>query len=156
MKRQVLLFIVGSMAFLALATSARVEGGELSPHRLNFFDKRGYFPPPFKAAVHELVDTKQALVQAKADEKKFKEDLPDLQKQSSEAEAKVADLRKELDQYDRPEDKDFATLQTKMNDAGANPEEQRMLALMARLMAEDHAPAEAFRRLEIAEPAKAA
>ena len=35
-------------------------------------------------------------------------------------------------------------------------QEQRMLALMARLMAEDHAPAEAFRRLEIAEPAKAA
>jgi arylsulfatase A-like enzyme len=35
-------------------------------------------------------------------------------------------------------------------------QEQRMLALMARLMAEDHAPSEAFRRLEIAEPAKAA
>jgi arylsulfatase A-like enzyme len=35
-------------------------------------------------------------------------------------------------------------------------QEQRMLALMARLMAEDHAPPEAFRRLEIAEPAKAA
>ena len=35
-------------------------------------------------------------------------------------------------------------------------QERRMLALMARLMAEDHAPPEAFRRLEIAEPAKAA
>ncbi len=32
-------------------------------------------------------------------------------------------------------------------------QEQRMLALMARLMAEDDAPPEAFRRLEIAEPA---
>jgi arylsulfatase A-like enzyme len=31
-------------------------------------------------------------------------------------------------------------------------QEQRMLALMARLMAEDDAPSEAFRRLEIAEP----
>ena len=35
-------------------------------------------------------------------------------------------------------------------------QEQRMLALMARLMVEDHAPPEAFRRLEITEPAKAA
>jgi arylsulfatase A-like enzyme len=35
-------------------------------------------------------------------------------------------------------------------------QEQRMLALMARLMAEDDAPPEAFRRLEIAVPAMAA
>jgi arylsulfatase A-like enzyme len=35
-------------------------------------------------------------------------------------------------------------------------QEQRMLALMAGLMAEDNAPPEAFRRLEITEPAKAA
>ncbi len=32
-------------------------------------------------------------------------------------------------------------------------QEQRMLALMARLMAENDAPPEAFRRLEMAEPA---
>jgi hypothetical protein len=35
-------------------------------------------------------------------------------------------------------------------------QEHRLLALMARLMAEDDAPPEAFRRLEIAPPAKAA
>jgi len=129
MKRQIIFFVMmESVAFFLTVTSGHVEGSELSPQRLNFFDKRGYFPPSFKAAVHELVDTKQALVQAKVDAKKFKESLPDLQKQSSDAEVKVASLQQELALYDHPEEKDFTTLQARMNDAGAKPEEQLMLA----------------------------
>jgi len=129
MKHYFLFFIMleGVLFFLA-PMSGYVKGSELSPERLNLFDRRGYFTPGFKVAIHELVETQQALSQAAIDEKKFKQDLPDLQKRSAEAEAKVGVLQKELALYDHPEEKDFANLQAKMNDAATKVEDQIILA----------------------------
>ena len=129
MKRQLSLFVVLANAgfFLALAVG-QARAGELSSERLDFFDQRGYFTLGFKAAVHELVDTQQAIVDAKRDEKKLRDQLPGLQKQSSDADAKVTSLQQELAQYDHPEEKDFTALQASMNNASAKPQEQLMLA----------------------------
>ena len=91
-------------------------------------DQLGYFTPGFKAAVHDLVDTKHAMVEANADQKKLTLELPDLQKQAADAEAKVGSLRQELAKYEHPEETDFVALQNKMNDANAKPEEQIALA----------------------------
>jgi chromosome segregation ATPase len=118
---------VGGSVFLAIM-SGQAEASQLSHERLAFFDERGYFTPAFKAAIHELVETRQAIAQASEEEKKLKNELPGLQKQSGEDEAKVAGLQQELAQYDHPEERDFAMLQARMNDAAAKPEEQIMLA----------------------------
>ena len=129
MKRCLFFFVLMESAgfFLGLM-SGHVEGSQLSPERLDFFDKRGYFTPAFKTAVHELVDTRQAVAQATQDEKKLKDELPGLQKQGDGAREKVASLQQELAQYEHPEDKDFTILQAKMNDATAKPQEQILLA----------------------------
>lgn len=101
---------------------------QLSPEKLDVLDRRGYFTPAFKAAVHDLANTQQALDQAKKEEKKLQGALPALQTQSTAAEAKVASLRQELTKYDHPDELDFVTLQNRMKDAKAKPEEQLVLA----------------------------
>jgi hypothetical protein len=129
MKRHVALFFAAGFAVLGLAsTPAHADSGQLSPEHLDMVDQLGYFTPGFKAAVHDLVDTKHAMVEANADQKKLTLELPDLQKQAADAEAKVGSLRQELAKYEHPEETDFVALQNKMNDANAKPEEQIALA----------------------------
>ena len=80
-------------------------------------DQRGYFTPGFKAAVHDLVNARQALQKASEEQDELAKELPDLQSQAAEAEAKAVALRQELAKYDHPEETDFAALQNRMNDA---------------------------------------
>jgi hypothetical protein len=127
-KRYLFLFVLLECAGCLSVMPEHAKGGQLSPERLDFFDKRGYFTPAFKATVHALVETQQAIAQVKQDEKKLKAELPGLQKQGSEAEAKVTSFRQELAQYEHPEEKDFTILQARMNDAAAKPQEQSQLA----------------------------
>jgi len=129
MNRRVILSILAGLAVLGLtSTPGQADGGQLSPERLDMVDQMGYFTPDFKAAVHELVDSKHALEQAQAEKIKLTGELPDLQKQVMEAEAKEIALRQELAEYEHPEETDFVALQKRMSDAGAKPEEQIMLA----------------------------
>ena len=129
MNRRVVLSLLAGLAALGLtSTPGRADGGQLSPERLDMVDQMGYFTPDFKAAVHELVDSKHALEQAQAEKVKLTGELPDLQKQVTEAEAKEIALRQELAEYEHPEETDFVALQKRMSDAGAKPEEQIMLA----------------------------
>jgi len=129
MKLRLVLSLAAGLAALGLtSTPAHADSGQLSPERLNMLDKAGLFTPGFKAAVHDLVDSKHALEQAKAEREKLNHDLPDLQKEATEAEAKAVALRQELAKYEHPEETDFDALQKKMNDADAKPEEQIALA----------------------------
>ncbi len=129
MNRHAALSVVAGVAALCLTPApGRADSSQLSPERLEMVDKMGDFPPAFKAAVHNLVDTKHALEQAQAEKTKLTRDLPDLQQKATEAEAKTASLRQELAKYDHPEETDFVALRNRMNDAGAKLEEQIALA----------------------------
>jgi len=129
MNRRVALSLVAGFAVLGLIPAqAQADGKHLSPENLDIVDKLGYFTPDFKAAVHDLVDTKHALGQAKAEQATLVAQLPDLQKQAVDAEAKADALRQELAKYEHPDETDFAALQQRMNDPGAKPEEQITLA----------------------------
>jgi len=129
MNRRFTLFVVAGLAALGLTTQpGRTDSKQLSPERLDLMDQRGYFTPAFKAALHDLVDARTALKQARAEQAKLTQDLPDLQKQAAETEAKTVALRQELAKYDHPEEIDFDALQNRMNAAAAKPEEQIALA----------------------------
>jgi len=129
MNRRNMLSIATGLAGLGLTLiPGHADSTQLSPERLDLLDQRGYFTPDFKAAVHDLVNARRALEQAKAEQAKFARDLPDLQTQAAEAEAKAVALRRELAKYEHPEETDFTALQNQMNDAGAKPEEQIALA----------------------------
>ena len=114
--------------FVVLPLAARADGTTLSADRLNMLDQRGYFTPAFKTSVKELVDTRKAVAQARADEQKLEAQLPALQQQQASTEADVARLRKELALYAHPEDADYDELQRAMNDPKATPQEQLALA----------------------------
>jgi hypothetical protein len=121
--------ILSAMAALCVASlPARADTGQLSPERLNMLDQQGYFTPAFKAAVHNLVDVRTAVRQARTEEKKLILTLPDLQQQATDAEARTAALRVELAKYDHPDETDFIALQARMNDPAAQLEDQIMLA----------------------------
>jgi chromosome segregation ATPase len=128
MKRPSLFFpmLVAAGFFLA-QVNGRADT-ELSSERLDMLDQWGCFTPGFKQAVHDLVDAKQGIVSAQKDEADLKTKLPDLQKQADAAEAKAAALQKELNGYENLDESDFTALQKMMNDAGAQPEDQRVLA----------------------------
>jgi DNA-binding transcriptional regulator GbsR (MarR family) len=128
MKRRLLLFSALAAAVFFLAQMNCRADSELSSDRLDTLDQWGCFTPAFKAAVHDLVDAKQGIVSAKKQETELSQKLPDLQKQATEAEAKTAALQKELDRYEHADENDFAELQKKMNEPGAKPEDQRVLA----------------------------
>jgi hypothetical protein len=129
MNWHVALSVVAGFATLGLiAAPAHADSKQLSPERLDMLDQLGYFTPGFKTAVHDLVDTKHALEQAKAEQAKLTAQLPGLQKQAADAEAKASALRQELAKYEHPDETDFAALQQRMNDSGAKPEEQIALA----------------------------
>lgn len=128
MKRRFLSFAMPAAAGFFLAQMNGRADAQLSAERLDVLDKWGCFTPGFKVAVHDLVDAKQAAVTAKKDEAELGRKLPDLQKQAADAEAKTAALQKELADYEHTDDSDFDELQKKMNEAGAKPEDQRVLA----------------------------
>jgi hypothetical protein len=106
----------------------RAQTLDPSIDRLNMLDQRGYFTPGFKKAVHDLVNTKHALAQSRADIKKWNEELPALQKQSADAVAQVARLRAELAIYLHPENADFDALQHAMKDAQVAPKDRLAMA----------------------------
>lgn len=129
MKRRFALSFAAGFAALALTPmAAHADGGQLSPEHLDMLDQMGWFTPGFKAAVHDLVDSKHAVEEASADQKKLTLQLPDLQTQATDAEAKIVALRQELAKYQHPEETDFVALQNRMNDVNAKPEEQIALA----------------------------
>jgi hypothetical protein len=129
MNRRVALSVAAALAALGLApVPGRAGDGQLSPERLDMLDQRGYFTPGFKSAAHDLVNTRHAVEEATAEQAKLARDLPDLQRQANEAEAKAVALRQELAKYDHPEENDFDSLQSLMNDPASKPEEQIALA----------------------------
>jgi hypothetical protein len=129
MRRHLYFFCLVGLAGLFLAPApGRAQDTALTAEQLSHLDQWGWLTPDFKRAVHDLVETKQAIVATKAEEKKLAQELPDLQKQATDAQAKVAALRQELAEYDRTDEFDFTQLQKAMSDPGAKPEEQRVLA----------------------------
>jgi hypothetical protein len=114
---------LGLAAFLGVLGASSLPGragdGQLSPERLDVLDRLGYFTPSFKAAVHNLVDTKHALEEAKAEQAELAKEEPVLKRQATDAEASTDALRQELAKYDHPEEGDFVALQTLMNDSNA-------------------------------------
>ena len=128
MNRLWILALWAGAVVLGLAPVAGHADGKLSTERLDALDRRGYFTPAFKAAVHQLVDTQRELRQVTDEKAKLIKDLPNLQRQAAEAEAQVVALRRELVKYDHPEENDFATLQARINDSAAKPQDLVTLA----------------------------
>jgi hypothetical protein len=94
-----MIFIVAGLAALGPAPApGQTDSRQLSPERLDALDRLGCFTPGFKAAAHDLVDSKDALEQARTEQ--------------------------ELAKYEHPEETDFTALQMRMNDAGAKLEDQ--------------------------------
>jgi hypothetical protein len=123
-------FFSPGLALLGLFVLASAPGraGTLSAARLDLLDQRGYFTPGFKKAAQDLVNARQAIVQAKLDEKKSRALLPPLRDQYAAAEAQVAALRQELARYEHPEDADFEALQGAMKDPAVTPADKLVLA----------------------------
>ena len=129
MNHRILLFFIASATALGPSSGpAHGDTTQLSPERLDELDKRGFFTPDFKTAVHDFVNARHNLAQANADQKELKLDLPDLQTRASEVEAKEAALRHELDKYEHPDEADYLVLQNLMNDSSAKPVDQMALA----------------------------
>jgi hypothetical protein len=130
MKRPTALSVVvaGLVALGLTSMPGQADDRQLSPERLEMLDQLGYFTPGFKAAVHELVDNKHALEQAKAEQATLIAQMPDLQKQVTAAGDNTAALRQELARYDHPEENDFVALQKQMNDPAVTSQEQIVLA----------------------------
>jgi hypothetical protein len=116
--RLILPGLAGLFAFGLAAISGHAE--DLSPQKLDMLDQMGYFTPGFKAAVRDLVESKQALAQASAEKTKLNLELP--------AQAQSVALRRELAKYDHPEENDFVALQWKMKDPNVKPEDLIALA----------------------------
>jgi exonuclease VII large subunit len=127
MKPPTFLLLAG-FAVLGLAATPGRADGQLSPERLDMVDKLGYFTPGFKAAVRDFVDSKHALEEAGAENQKLSLELPGLEKQATEEEAKTVALRQELAKYEHPEETDFVALQNRISDGDAKLEDQIALA----------------------------
>ncbi len=122
MNRHFLIFCgAGALALIGPA-SARADK-QLSPELLDRYDRLGYFTPNFKAAIHELVTAREQLYKVQAEQKKFERDLPALQQEAADAQAKTVALRQELALYDHPEETDFTALQAQVGDPAAKPED---------------------------------
>lgn len=127
MKRR---FLVAAMLALAgtMPPWEQARADQLSPEKLDVLDHRGYFTPQFKAAIHDLVDARQALAKTTAEKKSLDLQLPGLQRQAAETLAEAVALRQELARYDHPEENDFVALQALFNDPAAKPEDEIVLA----------------------------
>jgi hypothetical protein len=130
MKRcSVALSVGASLAVLWLTLGVgQAQTGQLSPERFDELDKWGYLTPGFKAAVHDYVESKHALEQANAENAKFAQDVPVLQKQADDAAKKTAALQMELAKYDKPDEADFAALKNEMSDPNAALKDQIAMA----------------------------
>jgi regulator of replication initiation timing len=128
MKHLFVLSIVGGVTALGLVSGPVRAANQLSPERIDAVDKLGYFTPGFKAAVHDVVDSKQALQDAGEENHKLSLELPGLQKQATEVQAQTIALRQELAKYEHPEETDFVALQNRMKDDSAKLEDQIALA----------------------------
>jgi len=127
MKPRVLI-LGGAWALAWLSPMAAHADRQLSPDLIDEYDHRGYFTPKFKAAIHDLVEAREALDKAQAEQKKFERDLPDLQQQATAAQAKTAALQQQLALYDHPDETDFTALQAKVHDPSARPDDVIALA----------------------------
>jgi len=116
------------LALLMLSQAAHADAPKLSPQRLDLLDRRGYFTPAFKQAVRDMVNAKQAVVEAKAEQQKLNGELPDLQRQVAESDGKVQGLQKQLSDLDHIDESDFAELQKTMGQANNGEELQKQLA----------------------------
>ena len=120
--------LLAASVFFLMPLPGHADDPKLSWERLDLLDKRGYFTPGFKTAVHDYIDAEKALEKARDDVKRFSEQLPDLLKQSAAAQAKTDAMLKELARYQHPENDDFAELQARMKDPSTKPEDQLALA----------------------------
>jgi len=121
--------VMGCLAWAASAVPACADDAKhLSPERLDVLDARGVFSPDFKAAVHDLVDTKQNIRDTQAEQKKLNQQLPDLVDQQQKAVAEADALRAELAKYEHPDEVDFTILQSTMKDSSAKTDDQLALA----------------------------
>jgi len=116
------------LAVMMLPNAAHADGPKLSPQRLDLLDRRGYFTPAFKQAVHDMVNAKQSVVEARTEQQKLNGELPDLQRQVAEAEGKVQGLQKQLSDLDHVDESDFAELQKTMGQASNGDDLQKQLA----------------------------
>ena len=117
-----------SLSLLSLVPLLGRADDSLSTDRLKMLEEHGFFPPAFKAAVHDFVDTQHNLAQVTADKAQLEKALPDLKAQEAQTAAKTVALRQELAKYDHPEENDFNTLQAKMKDPSTKPEDEVALA----------------------------
>ncbi len=91
-------------ALACLGTVAAHADRKLSPQMIDQYDPPGLLHAHFKAAIHDLVDAHESLDKAQAEQKKFERDLPVLQQQAADAQAKTAALQKQLALYDHPDE----------------------------------------------------
>jgi hypothetical protein len=112
------------LACAGLGTIAVRADGQLTPTQIETVEKKGWITPAFNTVAQEWVDAKQAAAQAKADQARYSAELPDLQKQVVNEDAKVARLQDELAHYAHPDETDFTALQATMKDPNARPEGQ--------------------------------
>ena len=130
--------LTGFALLLAASVPGRADGPDVfTPKRLDMLDRRGYFTPAFKQAVHDLVNAKQAVVDAKKEEQKLNDELPALQKQAAESSGKVAGLQKQISDLDHIDESDFAELQKKLGEPSKSDELQKLLADWPHLAASD-------------------
>lgn len=122
-----LLGIAGALAWLS-PMAAHADSKKLSPDLINQYDRRGYFTPNFKTALEDMVQAHEALDKALAEQKKSEKDLPALQKQAADAQAKTVALQQQLAVYDHPDENDFNALQTLVHDPAAKPDDIIALA----------------------------
>jgi predicted nucleic acid-binding Zn-ribbon protein len=137
MKRRIFTGLAGLTMLIVTQITVHAAGPELSPQRLDMLDRRGYFTPTFKQAVHDLVNAKQAVVDAKNEQKKLEDELPDLEKQAAEAAAKVAGLQKQLADLNHLDESDFSDLQTKMGAPDQSGDLEKQLAASSQISASD-------------------
>jgi len=127
MKRRVYLCVAATLLPWLGARHAQADR-QLSPDLINQYDHAGYFTPNFKAAIHDYVDASERLDNAMAQQKKTELELPSLQKEAADAQAKALALREQLALYDHPDESDFTALEAKVHDPTARPEDVITLA----------------------------
>jgi hypothetical protein len=128
MKRHFLFLVWLAAAGLLLPAGPADGATQFTAKKLDQLDKLGAFPPDFKTAVHDYVNVKKAIVDAKAETAKLQGEVPGLQKQIADNQTKMDALQKVLADYNHTDETDFVLLQNKMNDATAKPQDQLMLA----------------------------
>ena len=121
-------FTVAAAALAWIGATAAHADRQLSPDLIDQYDRAGYFTPNFKAGIHDYVEASERLDQATASQSKAQFELPAMQKDADDAEAKVMALRAKLVLYDHPDESDFTALEAKVHDPTATPQDIIALA----------------------------